>query len=191
MVNPAPDPSTLTLTVGGTAWAKLSSEGQVNLWSKGLRVLRVLRVEHRIAFVTFEKVTVTFSVTFFSCVFLRKKTSKRHLLLCYLFWKGIPLILLLLLILILIPLLSLNLNGRAPQAKAPVPRTLTPRVRPTFASFVCLLLICAPAAIPLRGSLCPPRLSPLSAVPQLIAPSCTNLPPVVQKHIFAAVGRVP
>ena len=40
--------------------------------------------------VTFEKVTVTFFVTFFSCVFPSKNPSKRHLLLCDLFWKGMP-----------------------------------------------------------------------------------------------------
>ena len=34
--------------------------------------------------VTFEKVTVTFFVTFFSRVFPNKNPSKRHLLLCYL-----------------------------------------------------------------------------------------------------------
>jgi hypothetical protein len=40
--------------------------------------------------VTFEKVTVTFFVTFFSCVFPRENPEKPQMLLCYLFWKGIP-----------------------------------------------------------------------------------------------------
>ena len=39
--------------------------------------------------VTFEKVTVTFFVTFFSCVFPRENPEKPQMLLCYLFWKGI------------------------------------------------------------------------------------------------------
>jgi hypothetical protein len=42
------------------------------------------------ALVTFEKVTVTFFVTFFSPAFPKKNAPKCQMLLCYLFWKGIP-----------------------------------------------------------------------------------------------------
>jgi hypothetical protein len=47
-------------------------------------------VNFSIQSVTFEKVTVTFFVTFFSGVFPRKNPEKCQMLLCYLFWKGIP-----------------------------------------------------------------------------------------------------
>ena len=40
--------------------------------------------------VTFEKVTVTFFVTFFSRVFPNKNPENDQMLLCYLFWKGMP-----------------------------------------------------------------------------------------------------
>src|SRR5687767_14119244 len=40
--------------------------------------------------VPFQKVTVTFFVTFILAVFLRKKSPKSQMLRCYLFWKGCP-----------------------------------------------------------------------------------------------------